>query len=250
MVHDEFMQAHQMRQRYWARSTMGYASFGNAQPNDGHRALAKLEAQGRVRGIITQNVDGLHSTAGSFNVIDLHGRNDRAVCMECGLRRGRRGLHRDLQNLNSRWIDSHAALGPGGKDHTSSETQRPDGDAELGSVDYESFQLVPCARCGGVIKPDVVFFGDNVPRDRVDAAYDLVDGADLVLVAGSSLMVYSAFRFVAHAHKLGKPVAVVNQGFTRAEKAGIPILKVEKGCSEALARLAGAVERQRGSAPC
>ncbi|CAM9140462.1 unnamed protein product [Phaeothamnion confervicola] len=258
MQHDEFMATAAGRQRYWGRSMAGWQFFSTARPNKAHFHLADLEAKGKVNGIITQNVDRLHSKAGSANVIDLHGRNDRVVCVSCGVLRSRRIFQAQLAGINQAWLAELAAArtaatagggsGNGGgccEADTAAAAARPDGDAELGvKTDYSGFVVPPCDRCDdGILKPDVTFFGDSVPPERVEAAFAMVDAADSILVLGTSLMVYSGFRFVGRAVQQGKPIAVVNRGYTRAEKAGLPIIKVEEGCAEALARL---VER-RGS---
>ena len=207
------------RRRYWARSLIGWRLIRQAEPNDAHRALAELEASGKSELLLTQNVDRLHQAAGNARVIDLHGRIDRVRCMDCGRRSPRLELQDELSRLNADWLDLDAA-------------EAPDGDADLDGADFSSFVVAPCERCGGVLKPDVVFFGENVPRDRVDAAFRHLDEADAMLVVGSSLMVYSGFRFVERAASLGKPVAAVNLGRTRAD--ALLALKAEEACESAL----------------
>jgi len=211
------------RRRYWARSLVGWRTIGQAQPGEAHRALARLEAAGRIGRLLTQNVDGLHDAAGSRRVIDLHGRIDTVRCMGCETRSPRADLQAELLHRNPAWAarDAQAA---------------PDGDADLDGIDFASFDVPACPHCGGVLKPDVVFFGESVPRERVAAAHAGLAQADALLVAGSSLMVYSGFRFVQAAVAAGKPVAAVNLGRTRAD--ALFALKVERPVGEALAELA------------
>lgn len=210
------------RRRYWARSLIGWRSFGAARPNRTHRALARLEALGRSELLLTQNVDRLHQAAGSVDVIDLHGRLDVVRCLLCGHRVARHPFQEALLSLNPDWADLDAA-------------DAPDGDADLEGRDFAGFAVPSCPACGGLLKPDVVFFGETVPRERVDAAFAALGRADALLVVGSSLMVYSGFRFVQAAARAGKPVAAVNLGRTRADS--LLTLKVERPCDEALAFL-------------
>lgn len=192
------------RRRYWARSLVGWPRIAQAQPNAAHRALAALEAQGRCSQLLTQNVDGLHQAAGSRAVIDLHGRLDAVVCLGCGASSSRADVQRRLAEANPAW----AGLAAGAA---------PDGDADLEDRDFATFQVPACDACGGMLKPDVVFFGENVPRARVDAAMAGLAQADGMLVVGSSLMVYSGLRFVHAAVRAQIPVAAVNLGRTRAD---------------------------------
>ena len=192
------------------------------RPNRTHEALARLEARGRSELLLTQNVDRLHQAAGSTRVIDLHGRLDVVRCMGCGRESRREALQDQLAEFNPGWSELDAA-------------DAPDGDADLDGPDFASFVVPPCRSCGGVLKPDVVFFGENVPRPRVEAAFAALDRADAVLVVGSSLTVYSGFRFVRAAAAEGKQVAAVNLGRTRADE--LLTLKVEQPCAEALAFL-------------
>ena len=217
-----FMGDEKTRRRYWARSLIGWRRIRRARPNDAHRALARLETMGRIELVLTQNVDRLHQAAGNARVIDLHGRIDLVRCMDCELRAPREELQDELGRLNADWLDLDA-------------TEAPDGDADLDGADFSSFDVPSCRRCGGVLKPDVVFFGENVPRDRVDAAARHLDEADAMLIVGSSLMVYSGFRFVQRAASAGKPVAAVNLGRTRAD--ALLTLKAEQACEAALAFL-------------
>jgi NAD-dependent SIR2 family protein deacetylase len=224
VTYQAFMGEEKTRQRYWARSLIGWRLIRGAEPNNAHHALARLEAMGRSELLLTQNVDRLHQAAGSTKVIDLHGRIDLVRCMTCERRSSRGALQDALGRLNRDWLDLEAA-------------EAPDGDADLESADFSTFVIPPCERCGGVLKPDVVFFGENVPRDRVDTAFRHLDEADAMLVVGSSLMVYSGFRFAERAAALGKPVAAVNLGRTRAD--GLLSLKGEEACESALAFLLG-----------
>jgi NAD-dependent SIR2 family protein deacetylase len=222
VTYQAFMREEKIRRRYWGRSLVGWRRIHAAKPNDAHRALARLEARGKIELLLTQNVDRLHQAAGSARVIDLHGRIDLVRCMDCERRSPRDELQDELARLNGGWLDLDAG-------------QAPDGDADLEGADFSSFAVPSCRRCGGVLKPDVVFFGENVPRDRVDAASRHLDEADAVLILGSSLMVYSGFRFVERAASLGKPAAAVNLGRTRAD--GLLALKAEEACESALAFL-------------
>jgi NAD-dependent SIR2 family protein deacetylase len=224
VTYQAFMGEEKTRRRYWARSLVGWRLIRQAEPNDAHRALAELEARGRSELLLTQNVDRLHQAAGSERVIDLHGRIDLVRCMDCEQRSPRVELQDELGRLNADWLDLDAA-------------EAPDGDADLEGADFSSFVIPPCRRCGGMLKPDVVFFGENVPRDRGDAAFRHLDKADAMLIVGSSLMVYSGFRFVERAVSLGKPVAAINLGRTRAD--ALLALKVEAPCESALSFLLG-----------
>ncbi|MGJ7496156.1 NAD-dependent protein deacetylase [Variovorax sp. RT4R15] len=212
------------RRRYWARSLVGWPTMANARPGAAHRALAQLEAAGRIGLLLTQNVDGLHDAAGSRYTVDLHGRIDTVRCMACDTRTPRAALQVELRRRNPRWAELEARAAP-------------DGDADLDGRDFASFDVPDCPRCGGMLKPDVVFFGESVPKERVAASFAALEAADAVLVVGSSLMVYSGYRFVQAAAQAGKPVAAVNLGRTRADE--LLALKVERPVGEALAELAG-----------
>ena len=231
MTYQEFLSGEVAQRRYWARSHVGWARMARALPNRGHRALAALESAEVLRGVITQNVDGLHRAAGSDAVIDLHGRIADVLCLGCRRISARDELQQRLSELNPGFIEAAGAQ---------VETA-PDGDAVLTEV--ANFRLAECTGCGGVLKPDVVFFGENVPRDRVAQAFALVDSlADddgALLVAGSSLTVLSGLRFVRHAHRLGVPVVIVNRGTTRGDELAAAL--VGAGCSETLAALANTV---------
>jgi NAD-dependent SIR2 family protein deacetylase len=212
------------RQRYWARNHVGWRHMDATLPNAGHRALANLEAAGAVSGLITQNVDLLHTKAGSQTVVNLHGTYAQVACLACGQTLTRADLAEQLEALN-----------PGfGERAVGAIAVAPDADAVV--EETASFRYIDCPQCGGMLKPDIVYFGENVPKERVAEAYSLVDGADALLVAGSSLTVFSGLRFVRHAAAKGKPVAIVNRGPTRGD--ALATVKVDSGCSELLALLA------------
>ena len=199
-----FLGSAEARRRYWARSHLGWRVIARAQPNEGHRAVAALEAQGLLSGIITQNVDGLHTAGGARSVVELHGNLDRVVCLHCGDLSSRGGLDDRLREANRDWTATATAV-------------NPDGDVTLPDEVLESFRVVDCLLCGGVLKPDVVYFGETVPAERVQACFALVERSRALLVLGSSLTVMSGYRFVLRAAKLGIPVAIVNQGATRGD---------------------------------
>jgi NAD-dependent SIR2 family protein deacetylase len=213
------------RQRYWARNHVGWRHMDETQPNAGHRALAALEHLGVVNGVITQNVDLLHTKAGSRRVINLHGTYARVVCLSCGKSKSRAALAQQLDELNPGFTEQVEAVG--------GLAVAPDADAVV--ADTASFRYLDCASCGGMLKPDIVYFGESVPKDVVQQAFSLVDDADALLVAGSSLTVFSGYRFVRHAVALGLPVAIVNRGPTRGDE--LAAVKVEGGCSELLTLL-------------
>lgn len=190
--------------RYWARSRVGWPAFSTARPNIAHRALAGLEAHDRLSLLLTQNVDGLHQAAGSRHVVDLHGRLDTVLCLGCGDRQSRDALQTRLESDNPDWQP-----GPAGA--------APDGDADIAAEAVAAFVPPHCLLCGGLLKPDVVFFGENVPRLRVEAAQAALTASDAMLVIGSSLMVYSGFRFARLAAEAGLPLAILNHGTTRAD---------------------------------
>lgn len=221
MTHQAFTGSAEARQRYWARSHLGWARFGTAVPNAGHLAVTALQDLGLLVGVVTQNVDGLHGAAGTRGVVDLHGRLDRVVCLACGDVSPRDLLAARLAGANTGWTASAGHL-------------NPDGDVDLD--DASGFTVVDCARCGGLLKPDVVFFGGAVPRELVAQTYALADRARALLVLGSSLQVMSGYRFALHAVKRGIPVALVNQGETRADH--LAALKVEQPLQVVLPALA------------
>jgi NAD-dependent SIR2 family protein deacetylase len=221
------------RQRYWARNHVGWRHMDHTGPNAGHRAVAALEHAGSVTGVITQNVDLLHTKAGSRNVVDLHGTYAQVICLSCGDTMSRVALAEQLEALNPGFLERAEAAG--------GLAVAPDADAFV--ADTASFRYLDCPRCAGMLKPNIVYFGESVPKGIVDQAYSLVDQADALLVAGSSLTVFSGYRFVRHAAALGIPVAIVNRGRTRADE--LATVKVDGGCSELLvllvSELAGAV---------
>jgi NAD-dependent SIR2 family protein deacetylase len=212
------------RRRYWARSFAGWSRFAEAVPNDAHHALARWERQGGISMLLTQNVDGLHQRAGSVRVTDLHGRLDRVRCLECGAITPRDEMQARLAALNPGRVDTVTAFAP-------------DGDADLQRDDFDDYAVPPCLHCGGMLKPDVVFFGENVPRDRVDAAMAALAASDGLLVVGSSLMVYSGYRFARAAHGLGLPIAVLTRGATRADDLASVIVRAD--CTRILPALIG-----------
>lgn len=226
MTYQEFVSGTTARQRYWGRSYLGWARMRRAEPNASHHALARLEVSGRVPLLVTQNVDGLHEAAGTRSVCALHGRIADVVCLGCGRRSSRAALQERMQELNPGFARAHADV-----------LTRPDGDVELESTD--GFRVPGCDACGGVLKPDVVFFGENVPKPRVRRCLDAVDTSEALLVAGSSLTVLSGFRFVRHAHRAGIPVVIVNRGTTRGDE--LATHKVDAGCAPFLTDLADLV---------
>lgn len=230
----EFVEDAGARARYWARSAVGWARIRDAEPNAAHRALARLEAGGPVLGVITQNVDGLHQAAGSRRVLELHGSLDRVRCLECGAREARSSVQRRLLAMNPGFRDR----GDRGADAGRAEIA-PDGDARVDDSVARDLAVPGCRRCGGVLKPDVVFFGESVPTERVDRAWALLDQARTLLVAGSSLSVYSGYRFVRRADEQGKPVGIVNLTATRGD--GEARMRVAGRVGDVLPRLAGAV---------
>jgi NAD-dependent SIR2 family protein deacetylase len=209
--------------RYWARAYAGWPRFTAAEPGAAHRALATWERAGALARLVTQNVDGLHQRAGSRAVIDLHGRLDLVICLGCGERTSREAVQAVMAASNGQW---NAAALPA-----------PDGDAEIEAAAVESFEAPRCECCGGLLKPDVVFFGENVPGARYQDARDALAHADALLVAGSSLMVHSGFRFVRQAHDAGLSIAIVNRGWTRGDE--LADLKVEGDVGTILTQVIG-----------
>jgi NAD-dependent SIR2 family protein deacetylase len=204
MTYQAFTGGAAARQRYWARSHQGWRLMSRAAPNDGHRAVAELDRRGLLSGIITQNVDGLHQAAGARGVTELHGSLDLVRCLGCGERTPRGELDRRLRAANPGWAAEVTQV-------------NPDGDVTLADEQVLAFRVVDCAACGGLLKPDVIFFGENVPRPRVDECFALVERSSALVVLGSSLTVMSGYRFVRHAARLEVPVVIVNQGATRGD---------------------------------
>jgi NAD-dependent SIR2 family protein deacetylase len=219
-----FVRSAEVRRFYWARSYRGWPRFDNARPNDAHRALAELESRGRVHQLITQNVDDLHQEAGSRAVVQLHGRNRVVVCLDCGGEIPREEMQERIAELNPGWADD--SLDPDEADFA------PDGDSAIAASAVGNFQVPECHRCGGVLKPAVVFFGESVPPEKVAYAMRRVDEADALLVVGSSLTVWSGFRFAKRAAERGTPIAIVNIGPTRADE--LAAIKIERRCGEVL----------------
>jgi NAD-dependent SIR2 family protein deacetylase len=219
--HRDFVTRPDCRRRYWARSFAGWPAVASARPNAAHRALAALEQAGHVQLLVTQNVDRLHQRAGQQRIIDLHGALAEVLCLQCGDISSRESLQGRLAQLNPHLQEEgHLA---------------PDGDADVSDVLVEQVVVPDCEHCGGILKPHVVFFGDGVPRQRVEAIVDELEGCDGLLVVGSSLMVFSGYRFVRHAHRLGIPVACINPGLTRADE--MFTLKVAEDCGMVLQQL-------------
>lgn len=222
ITYREFVSDPAARRRYWARSQLGWRHVRRARPNPAHIAAARLEHQGWTSGLITQNVDGLHGAAGSRNVVELHGNLARTVCLGCGARRSRRELGQRLDAANPDFGATPTRIAP-------------DGDAELLADAERGFRVVSCTTCGGVLKPDVVFFGESVPRDRVDRCFAMVDAARALLVVGSSLTVMSGYRFIIRARRLGTPVAIINRGPTRGDDDAA--LRIDAGLADILPRV-------------
>ncbi|GGK64269.1 NAD-dependent protein deacetylase [Amphritea balenae] len=217
--HRDFMTSLLARQRFWARSLIGWPLMAKARPNAVHNSLQQLEQKGYCQQLVTQNVDRLHQQAGQQQVIDLHGRSDQVRCMECDQHYDRNHIHQQMADLNPAFAGLTAAAAP-------------DGDADLEGVDFNRFQVTDCELCGGILKPNVVFFGDNVPKQRVFDAIDQLQQADGILVIGSSLMVYSGFRFCKQAQQMGKPIVTLTRGKTRADD--ISSLKLDGEISDIL----------------
>ena len=219
----EFVKSATLRRRYWARAMVGWESFRRAEPNAAHHALAALERSGALGGLITQNVDRLHHKAGSRRVVELHGALADVICLECHRMEERDDVQARMRAENPSWIDGPVPLAP-------------DGDAELPDALVERFVPPACSVCGGAMKPDVVFFGHNVARPVVDRAFGMLDEADALLVAGTSLAVFSGYRFLRRAVERGMTVAIVNRGPVRGEERAT--LKVEAAAGDALSELA------------
>ena len=226
IYHQDFITSHQVRQRYWARSLLGWRYFGKAKPNTGHSVLAQLEQKGLINSIITQNVDQLHQRAGSQCVIDLHGRIGELKCLSCDARLTREEFQEPLAAHNPHYSKLAAEIAP-------------DGDADLNLDNFDDFNVPVCTRCGGTIMPDVVFYGGSVPKTRVEHAMRMLDQANALLVIGSSLMVYSSYRFCVAANQAQIPIGAINIGVTRADH--LLEFKIEQPCDTALQRLVDAL---------
>lgn len=218
----DFLRDQTVRQRYWMRSMAGWRTVAGAQTNAAHHGLARLEAAGRLQRLVTQNVDGLHQRAGSIDVIELHGNLYRVRCLDCGAEHSRESVQTTLEADNPDFLDAGAMVAP-------------DGDADVESYCVDTFRIPSCAHCAGVLKPDVVFFGEGVPKQRVDAAVGALEQSDAVLIIGSSLMVYSGYRFCEWACRMEKPIAAINLGRTRADH--LLSLKIERSCADAIKSL-------------
>ncbi len=223
ITYREFVDSGAVRRRYWARATLGWRRFAEARPNRAHRAIARLEQAGVVEGVITQNVDRLHTKAGSDRVVELHGALAEVQCLECGAIERREALQRRLAAMNPGWAEQHAEIAP-------------DGDAELPTEIPPDFRVPVCEACGGVLKPDVVFFGENVPSATVEAAWRLWREGEVLMVVGSSLTVWSGYRFVKRAGEAMMPVVIVNLGETRGDEQAWIRLQARAG--EAMGRIA------------
>lgn len=226
MTYQQFVGDEAFRRHYWARNHIGWRHVRSTHPNAGHRALVGLERRGLLTGVITQNVDLLHEQAGSQRVIDLHGHYNEVICLSCGTVFSRQQVHEWLDDAN-----------PGFAAEVGDVEIAPDADVVL--ADTAAFVVPPCPVCGGMLKPNIVYFGENVPKDRVAAAYAMVDEGTALLVAGSSLAVMSGLRFVRHSHKHHHPVVIINRGDTRGDP--LADLTVHDGVSEALAELAASL---------
>ena len=230
MTYQQLVSGPDALQRYWARAHLGWSRMGGAEPNATHHRLAAMEAGGRLSGLITQNVDGLHRQAGHRDLVELHGRIDRVVCLDCGDRTPRSRIQRRLDRLNPGWTDQDIEVAP-------------DGDAILEAT--AGYQVATCESCGGRLKPDVVFFGENVRKEIVERCYRLTDEAEALVVLGSSLQVMSGLRFVRRARANGVPVVIVNRGATRGDD--LADVRVDAGCAETLSAWAGATSLSRTS---
>ena len=228
MTYQDFVRGPEAQQRYWARAHIGWSRMRTAEPNATHHLLSALERGGRLTGLITQNVDGLHTRAGHRDLVDLHGRIDRVICLECRRVSPRSELHERLTAMNP------------GYDQRPAESM-PDGDTTF--EDTADFRVADCEGCGGRLKPDVVFFGENVPKDRVERCYEWVAGTEALVVLGSSLQVMSGLRFVRRAHQREIPIVIINRGPTRGDN--LATLKVEAGCAETLSRIAAHLAAER-----
>jgi len=219
----EFVRSEALRRRYWARSMVGWPRFREARPGPSHLAIAQLEAAGVVRGLVTQNVDRLHHVAGSRRVIELHGALAETVCLDCGCIEDRDRLQERMRELNPSWLDGPSPMAP-------------DGDADLPDELIEGFVTPACVQCDGVLKPNVVFFGHNVAKPVVEQAFAMIDEAEALLVAGTSLAVFSGYRFLLRAAERNIPIGIVNRGPVRGEERAT--VKVDGGTGDTLTALA------------
>ena len=231
MTYDRFVGSDAERRRYWARSHLGWQAVARARPNVSHQAVARLQHRGLLTGVVTQNVDGLHTAAGAREVIDLHGRLDAVVCLACGTRRPRFEIALRLDAVNPGFRERYSA---------DATVLRPDGDVVLPDQVVDGFKVVSCRRCDGILKPDVVFFGETVPRDRFRSALGLLERSSSLLVLGSSLAVGSGYRFVTAATSAGLPVAIVTRGPTRGDRHAA--IKIEAGLGSVLPGLVVALD--------
>ena len=241
--HDAFLRRADVRRRYWARATLGWERFRGARPNAAHRALASMEAAGALVGVITQNVDGLHQQAGSRRVVELHGALGDVRCLACRTPEPRATLQERLLRANPGWVARARAELAG----DAQGGVRPDGDAELSAETVAAFEVVACLACGGSLKPEVVFFGGTVPEATLAPAWQMLESAQALLVAGSSLAVYSGLRFVRRAHELGLPIGIVNVGPTRGDALAATCLSAPVG--RALPQLARALAAPSNAGP-
>lgn len=219
VTHQDFMAQHSARQRFWSRNMAGWRFMTDAQPNSAHQALVRLQQLGVVSCLVTQNVDGLHQRAGSRAVIDLHGRVDKVSCMACGFQQPRAAIQSWLERKNPEYALLVGSIAP-------------DGDADIDHLDYSSMQVPSCQNCGGIMKPNAVFYGDSVPKERVLKAEQQLQKADGLVVVGSSLMTYSGYRFCLWAQQQGKPILILNEGKTRAD--AIATVKIGGSCATVL----------------
>jgi NAD-dependent SIR2 family protein deacetylase len=226
----DFVRSEKLRQRYWARAVVGWEQFRLARPGAAHLAIAELEERGLVRGVITQNVDRLHHRAGSRDIIELHGALAEVVCLDCGVLEDRDSVQRRMRERNPSWLDGPSPMAP-------------DGDAELSDDLVARFVPATCVRCDGALKPNVVFFGHNVAKPIVDEAYARVDQAEALLIAGTSLAVFSGYRFLLRAAERRTPIVIVNRGPVRGEERAT--LKLEASTGEALSELARLLRNER-----
>ncbi|MCS5733344.1 NAD-dependent protein deacetylase [Herbiconiux daphne] len=232
MTFDQFLASDSYRKRYWAGSHLGWRMFDAAQPNDGHRILAELEDAGLVSGVVTQNVDGLHARAGTKHLVDLHGSMDRVNCLNCGQTFARASIAQRISDANP-WLTEPDLV-----------RMAPDGDAEV--AEYEAFQVPACTVCGGVLKPDVVFFGEFIPTEKFAEASAMVAASDAMVIAGSSLVVNSGIRLLEQARRRKLPVVIINRGVTKGD--GRATVKIDAGTSETLRALTDRL-LQGGSSP-